>query len=473
MTYISQQKIQLLDSLENQVYFSKLVAVLVGDKGIGKTFFLEQLLSRLNSNITIANIDASLSMSEDQLDKTISLQLGLSWQKTDTSLNNRINNDIDQKVLVIIDDAHLLSSHCLNYVLKLNQDQSDKAESNLFIILAGDNRLPNMLSRTDVFSVHQDMCVVFQIECIEQNEILHLIAHFSQASSDSIEGLYSTKKLINFWKLSKGNPAELNYHLFKELDEYSPIKLVDVKNNEPTSYFKSILYVLIAVVLLSVLIFQKEINSWLSNDAKNKTAVSNIQLKNKEESNHLQSKKLTSKVKNKITNKKTKMEIIESDTKISDNKNAKQKSSIARPFVLIPKKITNKKETPNNPKQQKKNINNVEIENVKADKNTLTFDETELLSRDSRHYVMQWTGVSQLDTALSFKKNHSLKEQMYIYKRVKNNKSLYLVVSGNYSSKLLAKSDKKAFKLRGISGKPWIKSLSAIKNEIKTTYNLN
>ncbi len=458
-TYISQQKVQLLDSLENQVYFSKLVAVLVGDKGIGKTFLLEQLYSRLNSDITIVNIDASLAMSEDQLDKTVSLQLGLSWQKTDVSLETRIKNDIEQKVLIVIDDAHLLSSSCLNFILKLNQIQSEYQDPNLFIILAGDNRLPNMINQTDVFSAHQDMCVVFQIETIEQNETNHLIAHFSQSSVASIENLYSSKKLTSFWKLSKGNPAELNYHLFRELDEHSPIKTVDVNNEPSSSYFKSILYVLIAVLLISILVFQKGINSWISsNDDENILEKTNIILPIDVKSESLPDKNEATKTTEESRLKlkiKTKVEsVLEEqiksvevfDKQVEKNVVDSEKSSASDNDDVTAQKIS------------KKEI--VTVENI------YTSDENDLINNKSTNFVLQWTGVSQFETALMFKNKHPLTAEMKIYRKLSKNKLLYLVVSGNYKTKALAEKGREKFKQQGINGKPWIKSNSAVQNEI-------
>ena len=83
--YISLQKNQLLDSLENQVRFSQLVAVLVGEKGIGKSFTLDCLQNRLEEEVSLAHIDASIEIQEEQLQKVICIiitPIGLMTRKT-------------------------------------------------------------------------------------------------------------------------------------------------------------------------------------------------------------------------------------------------------------------------------------------------------------------------------------------------------------------------------------------------------
>jgi len=258
--YVSQQKNQLLDSLENQVRFSRLVAVIVGDRGVGKSFLLLALQTRLEQEVLIARVDASLAMTEDQLKKTISLQLGLSWQDSDTPLEQQIKTNLDQKVLIAIDNAHRLSSSCQNYVLELNQNQLEFSESVIFILLAGSNSLPSMISETETHAQHQDMCVVFQVEPILQNETRPLIAALGHSNIATLDGLYDEKKLNYFWQLSKGNPAELNYHVSRWVAEQSPTKAVELTQETPSSYGRSFLYVIIATVLMTVLIYQKEIN---------------------------------------------------------------------------------------------------------------------------------------------------------------------------------------------------------------------
>jgi len=251
--YVSQQKKQLLDSLENQVRFSRLVAVIVGDRGVGKSFLLMELQARLEQEVLIARVDASLAMAEDQLKKTISLQLGLSWQDSDTPLEQQIKNNLSQKVLIAIDNAHRLSSSCQNYVLELNQNQLGFSESVIFILLAGDNSLPSMISETETHAQHQDMCVVFQVEPILENETQPLIAAFGHSATTALDGLYDEKKIRYFWQLSKGNPAELNYHVSRWVAEHSPAQSIELTQETSSSYGRSILYVIIAITLMVVL----------------------------------------------------------------------------------------------------------------------------------------------------------------------------------------------------------------------------
>ena len=181
--------------------FSQLVAVIVGEKGLGKTFLLRQLSERLDEEVIVASIDASLAMTDQQLEKSISLQLGLSWQASDINLAQRIQKDIVQKVLISVDDAHLLSASCVNYLLDLNQQQLQFEESVLFILLAGEASLPSLVSQTDTYANHQEMCVVFQLEAIQQSETLMLVNALAVTNPDIKKAHYDNKKLDYFWQL--------------------------------------------------------------------------------------------------------------------------------------------------------------------------------------------------------------------------------------------------------------------------------
>lgn len=485
-TYISQQKKQLLDSLENQVRFSQLVAVIVGEKGIGKSFLLNQLQSRLDEEVAIATIDASLAMNESQLEKTISLQLGLSWQSSELSLEQKIKNDLTQKVLITIDNAHLLSKSCIDFILKLNQSQLAFQESVLFILLVGKNSLPNIISKTDTYIQHQDMCVVFQIEAIKKNEIQSIVESFGHFNVDITNELHKDKKLDYFWQLSKGNPAELNYHLSRWLEEHSSKKVVEITDKEPSSHLKSIVYAVIAVALIAVLFFQNEINSWISadqsvntDDEKNRNNIEDKDEVLSTDSNTSNKKKIVEDISKQVSTKQYEpQEItqkkaipIESKSQVSDTRKNKKEtklkdvevSSIAEPKGEDD--LSEKTRT-----VEKASIKKVNIDDTPKVASTL--DEQSLLSKNSSYFALQWVGLSQLKAALEYKNKHPLSADMRIYRRVNGDKALFLIVSDYYPTRAEADLGKNDYLKRGYTGKPWVKSIAAIQSEIKAFQSL-
>ena len=490
--YISQQKQQLLDSLENQARFSQLVAVVVGEKGTGKSFLIQQLQQRLEEDLAIARVDASLAMTEDQLEKTISLQLGLNWQESEISLEQRIQNDLQQKVLITIDDAQLLSSSCLDFILQLNQNQLQ--ESVLFILLTGDASLPSMINETNTFKQHQEMCVVFQIEPIQQHETKAMVADLCRHRPEWLDDLYEEKKLVYFWQLSKGNPAELNYHLSRWLEENTgaETKIVEIAGDEKTSYLKSILYVLIAGTLIGTLFFQDEVNRWIAAGSANSKA---IEKKPKE-----QVEKLSSDISSSNQDKTVKTDTARQpvDTKqqpitneAADN-NRQQDPLIQSQKIEVEKNVSGNSKLPENDiaqnvsdekrqtkdktektvtkqpeiappivKQESKGIIDFDITT------NLTAGEASLLKLDDKLFVLQWMGLSKAQAVEDYKKNHPLVNKMTIYRRANSGQVLYLVISDQFLSRIQADVAKAEYNRRGYPGKPWVKTMAAVKKEVE------
>ncbi len=490
-TYISQQKKQLLDSLENQARFSQLVAVVVGEKGTGKSFLIQQLQQRLEQELAIARIDASLAMTEDQLEKTISLQLGLNWQESEIGLEQRIQNNLPQKVLITIDDAQLLSSSCLDFILQLNQNQLQLQESVLFILLTGDSSLPSMINETNTFKQHQEMCVVFQIEPIEQHETKSMVADLCRHRPDWPDDLCEEKKLIYFWQLSKGNPAELNYHLSRWLEENTgaEVKIVEITGHEKTSYLKSILYVIIAGTLIGTLFFQEDVNQWIAAGSPNSQSIEKIPKDQVEQlASDVSFNDQDKAVKTDTTTQPadTKQQPIANET--SDN-NQQKHSLIKSQQTEGEKNVSDdsdllKNDTAQNVSNEKREaeektvtkqpeitpaVVKQEIKEIVNSENAsnLTADEASLLKLDDKLFVLQWMVLSKAQAVEDYKKNHPLVNKMTIYRRANSGKVLYLVISDQFLSRSQADVAKAEYNKRGFPGKPWVKSMASVKNEVK------
>jgi len=500
--YISLQKSQLLDSLENQVRFSQLVAVLVGEKGIGKSYTLEQLQKRLDDEICIAHIDASMEIQEDQLQKVICLQLGLPSELTNNieqsdnvqHIEKSIRTHLRKKALISIDNAHLLSNESLDNLLQLNQSQINHQESVLFLLLAGDESLPKNISFTNTFKNHQEMCVVFQLEAIEKSEVGSLVAAISNLSLEEVEERYGAKQLEYFWQLSKGIPAEVEYQVSRWKSETSEEAInIDEIVEENTSYWRGIIYLVLGILFVSILFYQDEINQLIMPENIAKDGVVNI------DKNRLDQGNKTKKTINKgLINKKQASKdsikkyrpIIETpnvanvlELDLGENKKDNLKKKIidnrddtSNASTQYNAEIIRKDELQKNAKS-KPAVTKVESPTEKSrqeiivpiTKLSLSKDELFLLEQPSAHLSLQWVGVSQLENAEVFRSNHPLKANMYIYRRKQANKNyLYLVVSDLFSKRSDASSARKEYEKLNYQGSPWIKSLSAIQGEIKS-----
>jgi type II secretory pathway predicted ATPase ExeA/septal ring-binding cell division protein DamX len=494
--YVSQQKSELLDSLETQVRFSQLVAVLVGARGLGKSFLLEQLHHRLKDEVAIASVDASMAMSDDQLDKTISLQLGLSWQESNSDLATRISNTHSEKVLITIDNAHLLSASCLEFVLKLNQSQLSEKQSSLFILLAGESSLPVSINKTPTFTLHPEMCVVFEVEPIQQSETRAIIDTFSHPNSEVLKELKNGSKLDYFWQLAKGNPAELNYHMSRWLDEHSPTQVVEVDTKtNPNAVLKAVVYSLLAIVLSAMLVYQDEINQWISPPSESNKENSDQTLANdtppkletdeKEQltkqqvvgdSNELadsltsEAQKKTKQAFDRELEKTEKAMDSAAESQLSTEKVKENQSEVDQATVLESSRKTKKTNNQNKALSESQTQLPVETQTTTSEierSQSLTTEEQGLLAADSGLYLLQWAGVSSREAAEKYRDNHIAKEQMSIYRRANSGKTLFIVVSDSFSNRALAEFALNDYLQQGIKEKPWIKSYELVHKEIQ------
>jgi len=476
-TYISQQKSQLLDSLENQVHFSQLVAVIVGDKGVGKSFLLEQLLLRSQGDVSAARIDASLAMSVEQLAKAISLQLGLSWDGNSIPLEQRINNELEQKAFIAIDDAHLLSEDCLNYLLKLNQNQLSLPESVLFIMLVGQDSLPAMIESTHVFSQHHEMCVVLTLEPIEKNETQAMVASLGHCDFEHVETLFDDKKLHYFWQLSKGNPSELDYHISRWLQENNPIQQVELTNQPQGTLGKSIFYGLLVILLSSVLVYQEEINHWINQESKkpaNKIEKTSKQADDKvkqtlEENQAELEPATTQQAKNNQAEHRNNLSKNTSVPSMNSVQENQSKANIDKSIKVVSgtsiSSQSNEMATPESLNQGDK----TPLPIVKKTPKKIQLNEAEnwLLTQPAESFSLQWVGLSQQQSAKDFVAQHPLSNKLKIYRRITKGKTLYLVVSGSFASRESAAEAVKSYQKQGIKASPWVKPIEAIQSEIK------
>jgi type II secretory pathway predicted ATPase ExeA/septal ring-binding cell division protein DamX len=498
LSYVSIHKSQLLDSLENQVLYADLTSVIIGSKGFGKSFLLKELHSRLDGQVYISQIEADSVMTPAQLDKSISLQLGLSWQENGQSLLDKISESLEQRILLTVDDAHLLSLYCLDYLLGL-MSQLNEQQNLFFIVLAGEATLAKKLNATPKLKSNPNLCVVFELQPFEESETKLLISDFNATTENKIDKLFDTQKISYFWQLSHGNPAELSDLLMRwklETNSQLSSEQLDNENQRPKrQIILSVVYSIFALILVFALIYQDDINKALEPDIakelKPDRANSKLKLRSKS-SAELGLSELASAKKKTEQNNKTGLTEVEQLTS-TDKKELKVTNNPVEKVIaddayvqelekleLIERELAAQKLTENSVQEKiklkSKNVVNThrnQSEDVSVvDKNSLlTNDENKLLKINSQYYTLQWMGVSSLESAEVFKKKHPQKDHMLIFRRKLGDKFLFVLVSGQFESRVTAENSKTIYKKQGYPGNPWVKSIKAVQTEINEHNN--
>jgi septal ring-binding cell division protein DamX/type II secretory pathway predicted ATPase ExeA len=460
--------------------YADLTSVIVGQKGYGKTYLLEKLHARLDGQVYTSQIEADSVMTPAQLEKSISLQLGLSWQNSEQSLVDKINSSLEQRILLTVDDAHLLSLYCLDFLLGL-VSQLNQQQNLIYIVLAGEANLAKKLNATPALKANPNLCVVFELQAIEEQETKLLISDYNSLPIEKVDILFDAQKITYFWQLSHGNPGELYTQLQRWMNETksegNTEQIKQEKLKPKRQYLLSAVYSIFALILVLALVFQDEINNAITPDItiKETPRPQKIKLKTKTASqaevvsinetvDSLEGDNEKIKVESNDNEEKRKLEIDDNAVTSANELHMESLDTSNKRAIENTDGKTEVKLTPKDNVKQPSNISqpNIEVKVVPV----LTADEEMLLAMDQAFFTLQWMGVSRLSSAEAFKNKHPQKDNMFIFRRVLKDKYLYVVVSGQYSSRVDAENTRAIYKKRGYPGSPWVKSLKAVQKEI-------
>lgn len=483
MSYISSHKSQLIDSLENQILYADLACVVVGEKGIGKSFLLDRVRERVRSEVFVSEIQADPNLTAIQFEQSICLQLGLGWQDKSVPLLKKIESELARRVLLTVDDAHLLSPDCLQYLMENAARQLLSKKTNMFILLAGEANIASKLSETSILKENPNICALFELLPIDESETKHLVADFQAVDLGSVEALYEPQKLNYFWQLSKGNPGELAHHVERWVSQDENKDTTESKRTKPfTSYFVSLGYGAIAGLLILALIYQDEINQVIApsdnSPVKEAGKTESLKAENNRKEIISNSNKTVNLPKNDAKHKElgTALLVEEKDK----GRGAENVVQTAQESSKIDNAIQLPSEHKKDPKVNKESQTSSKSISSEGEYKTSQIaakqkvlgpngDEAKLLEMADSLFTLQWVGLSSLQAAKKYRNGHPLKSNMLIFKRQSGDGFLYLVVSGQFNAKVDAENARSIYQKRGYPGKPWIKSIAAVKKEINSS----
>ncbi len=530
MSYVSLQKSQLLNSLENQVLYSDICSVITGQEGLGKSFLVQQLVCRVNEKVHCSQIEAVAELSVEQLEKTIALQVGLSWESEKSSLIERFNSQLESRVLLIIDDAQFLTLACLEYLISLTGNRAAPTNSKIFIILLGEPELVTLLQQTQPLQENPELFAAFELEPIQVQEAKYLIAEFQSIEVGEVESLYDAELLAKFWLSAQGNPAEIiqKFNLWSQQSNGNIEPVIDNDRTEQEAVIDSssssesslvqfsrdnakesivakektvkeyaliALYSFVAVCLIMILVYQDEINLAIEASEQKpvpenketseqlETPVSAVQLDAKKSSqkknDFVEEMLAVQKIDKLITtdaSDKSKLEPNATQTPLlATNKPVQQSSqqNKSEPEVNVVNRVEHKEKVEIIKKDKKLVLSEASLE--EKGKTTsrlvpvkLTEDEVRLNQFSDVQFTLQWVALSTLKAAKKYRTAHPLNAQMMIFRRQHKSGYLYLIVSGQFNSRDDADNARAIYARRGYKGKPWVKDSKAVKAEISS-----
>lgn len=204
----SRSQPKTLDRLCHLCRFGELVMLIVGKPGMGKTTLKRAICERLDTAVSISQVDATLMMTEEKLLHEVAI--GFDLAVTDAMASSDLlkvlvrygeEMSADARInLVVVDDAGELGEYALRCLLDL------AVKGQIHLMLLADPGLP----KRDEMRALGDQLYQFDLARFERADVLdYLQARFANAGSRSASP-FSRMHIDTIFNKSKGNPALIN-----------------------------------------------------------------------------------------------------------------------------------------------------------------------------------------------------------------------------------------------------------------------
>ena len=438
-----------LDLLKHLYKCSKNILVVLGEDGIGKTSYKNAILAaEKDEQNKFCCITADSTITPSILKQEL-------LQDFDLDLDNVTSNTTNDKLFLVIDDAHSLPTNTLKYVIDLSCIQ---------LILFGKSILEYQL-RSSLIAVPKEKLSVVELTALSLKETAEYLMFQWKNTNNTGSFPFSNKQIKKIYQSAKGNPKQIEKSV-QQLFSHNKLTFTNTDNAGKKPLIPLILGFIITIGLLLALLayLMQHTNDHLpattqdlNHSQPNNELILSIQTQQLEESRNelLKEQNLKTELAKWITEQNTTIELLTQDTqklqKITQAHNlhkadvVKQKnkssSDKTKPSTNQPNNLTKL----NNPLPQ----------------------ELALLTLKPNNFSLQLIGLSQEDKVHDFVKNNNLAGKSWYYRSTFNNKPWYIVVYGNYNSLTLANNAIQDLPYTLQKLRPYPKQIAAIQTAIK------
>ncbi len=202
----------LLYFIENKKGF----AIVCGDVGTGKSMLINSLLNRLPTTVTPIIISNPCVNSHDllfYLAKT--LRIKTTGLENVLELTDKVRNALlkakhqDRHIILIIDEAHLLSDQALEEIRLLSNIETQDQKL-LQILLVGQHELSHKLDRPEMRALRQRININRFLSHLNYSETIQYIDHRLQEVGGSFASVFEDKGKGLIYKWTQGVPRSIN-----------------------------------------------------------------------------------------------------------------------------------------------------------------------------------------------------------------------------------------------------------------------
>ncbi len=209
---------QQLDMLLHLQEFSSMVVLLTGPTAIGKSAMLLEAQSQLHIHHQVVFVSAHKLMGENDLFQHIAESLGCSASEAGIGLALNQAQKQQETVHVLVDDAHLLESEALQYLVEVAA-----SEYGWHLILAGDERIESQLRILQARIKQENLFHTIHLYPLAEDELqIFLTEVYRQMGQDTLP--LSQQRIHQLWTLSEGIPGKVLDYIEIETDKANSLK---------------------------------------------------------------------------------------------------------------------------------------------------------------------------------------------------------------------------------------------------------
>ncbi len=434
---------QCLELLSHLCQYGNDILLVSGPSGIGKTTMKDVLINQDAGRFTVCEISATSALTAESLAER---------------LESECDNHDNKNLLVLIDDAQNLSLDTVTLLLQLKQ----KFESTdiLHIVLFATPELQQKISRSVIKDEFSEQTHTIEIEPLTLSEVKAFLIHEWREVHNS-ELLLSKSKCKKIYSLSGGIPGKAK-HIAKEVlaGNDGPQSAREVSRLSPFAVGVTVSFGLLFCILAIV---------WPSADETTLVKQSTTTItKLIQEPEPVVSASVEGEPANNILEPIVEQVAIipaTSPTISADEKMAR----LERKLEVLQQQLTGEQEARRAAETKLNNHTQIQqkpsaVITTKALHNTS--HETHLLAMPRQNYTLQLLGSNMESKAKAFINNNKLNNKAYYYKGIHKGKPWFIVVYGNYASKVDAQMalSKLPVSLRKL--RPWPRQYSNIQKSI-------
>ena len=206
---------EVLAALRYGVDSAKGFILLAGDVGTGKTTMVNALLKEIDPSYIILNI-TNPKWTFVEIIRYLAVKLEIDAKgKENFQILEELQTELEKlddqgkRVVLIIDEAHLLSESALEDIRLLSNVERDDKKL-IQIVLVGQEEIFQTLQKDSLKTLKQRISINRHLQPLNQNETNDYITHRLQVAGRQSQ-LFSPKARALIWKRSQGVPRLINH----------------------------------------------------------------------------------------------------------------------------------------------------------------------------------------------------------------------------------------------------------------------